>query len=435
VNSREDIGDVISATWLAGRYQIAGLRARGTLSLVYQGQDAVLQRPVAIKAPLADHIAAYRATLDLTASLAHPAFLALYDAIEHDGHLFLAYEFVEGRSLTDYIADGLPVRRAVALVLQITRALAYAHARGVAHGDLTPAAIIVDRTAVARVANVGLTPDGMYFDELAEIAFRSEIADNPEVTAPALVEPRIERLDVWAVAAMLWQLVTDVGQSENPERTSVKQIREFRADVPQQVRDVIERTLRVNHSDPIMSAEALESEIAALDRAIAMSAVDHEYTLPVTLSALRARKSRARTDSGVAHMGSGLAGIRWSGAGVNGALAAATATTSYDDWDRDIGHASDPYITNPADDGRASKARPGEGSENEMYVAQAPRLNLPTLSPRQRSLRARAAPPSAGAGEIGLGGWLWALISLAVFVLCFLAGFLLEPVFTFVRWP
>ena len=100
VDPRED---VLGATWLASRYQVAGLRARGALCLVYQGQDAVLQRPVAIKAPFAAHADMYRSTLALTSALAHPAFLSLYDVIEQGDGLFLAYEFVEGRPLADYL--------------------------------------------------------------------------------------------------------------------------------------------------------------------------------------------------------------------------------------------------------------------------------------------------------------------------------------------
>ncbi len=311
--------DVLGATWLASRYQVAGLRARGALCLVYQGQDAVLQRPVAIKAPLAAHADLYRSTLALTSALAHPAFLSLYDVIEQGDGLFLAYEFVEGRPLADYLSTGLPLRRALALILQVTRALAYAHAHGVAHGDLTPSAILVDRAAVARVSNVGMIPDGVYFDDVAMSAYTSGVAEDPDTTA-AILSERVEHLDTWAAAAILWQLITDPNASDGgPAR-----VRSYRTDMPDRLRDVIDRALQVNHPKAITTSESLETELATLDAALMVENIEGEEPVPATISALRAARDRA---TGAPAGAADIAGMRWHG--MRTGTVSPTATTSY----------------------------------------------------------------------------------------------------------
>lgn len=417
--------DEMGATWLASRYQVAGLRARGALSLIYQGQDAVLQRPVAIKAPLPEHVDRYRATLAPTSALAHPAFLALYDVIEQGDGLFLAYEFIEGRPLADYIATGLPLRRAHALILQVVRALVYAHTHGVAHGDLTPAAILVDRAAVARLTNVGMPPDEVYFDEVATIAYASGVASDPDITATTLTE-RVERMDTWAAAAILWLLITDV----SAENSDASRVRFYREDTDERLRGVIERALRVDHSEAIITAETLESELTALEVILTADISEDDEPIPATISALRVTRARS---NGAVTGSPGIAGIRWRAASAN--VVSPTATTSYGEPDSDALSEGDPYITHPSDDA-------GYG-DYPIYLAQAPRLHLPSrpidrtnprlLGPRFAAASELQSRPAEASG--GFSGWIWALIALAVFTLSFLVGFFLMPVIPLPHLP
>jgi eukaryotic-like serine/threonine-protein kinase len=422
VDAREEI---LGATWLASRYQVAGLRARGALCLVYQGQDAVLQRPVAIKAPLAQQREAYRSALALTSALAHPAFLALYDVIEQGDGLFLAYEFVDGRPLTDYVSTGLPLRRALALMLQVTRALVYAHTHGVAHGDLTPAAILVDRAAIARVSNLGMPPDGAYFDDVAASAYTSGVADDPDTTAALLTE-NAEYLDTWADAAILWQLIADAATADS----AGGQARTFRADTPDQVRSVIERAMRTSHPQAITTAESLEAELAELDGSLADSAMGEAEPTPPRIIVLRSARERA--EPGAPGVRDAVGAMRWRTVGT----VSPTATTSY----------GAQGVSAPIEAEDASDTLP---SDDMAYEAHAPRLRLPAKplaeanpplrgSPRTAELDTRrggAAPSKAREAQDGLGGWVWTLIGVAVFTLCFLAGFFVTPVIPLPHLP
>ena len=395
----------LGLTWLASRYQVAGLRARGALCLVYQGQDAVLQRPVAIKAPLPSYVEHYRATLAVTSLLPHPAFLALYDVIEQGDGLFLAYEFVEGRPLAEYITTGLPLRRALDVILQVARALAYAHAHGVAHGDLTPSAVLVDRAAQARVANVGLPPDDAYFDETATSAFASGVADDPDLTAARLTE-RVEWLDTWSAAALLWQLVTDMTATrEGDGRT-----RAFRADTPEGLRTLLDRALRVSHPDPLATAEELEASIAGLVDQLE-SSLDTDEPMPAAIVAMRAERRSVNQAS----TGAEIPSVRWRHTDERAGMAA--ATTSYGAIEGADGH--DGNTTQPAHE-RARAARVSA----EPFVAPRPHINLPSRPLDAQSAHLLAARKPVGqARRRALGGWVWTVLLLALFTVCFLIGF------------
>lgn len=257
---------------LHNRYALDALLATGATAVVYRGRDTVLNRPVAVKAVPLEAAAPYREALARTAAFTHPAVVALYDTIEVEGQLLLIQELVDGRALAAYLHAGLPSERALNISVQIARALDYAHAHGIVHGDLTPSAVIVDRRAVVRINNVGLPPDSAYFNRLT----RALDGDAPTrlVLAAADGEPQVrgagddagsERWEVTAAAdvraavLLLWQVLAEP-QAGNGET------RVFRTDVPEAVRELVWRGALPSRADAITEAETLA---LALDEALA----------------------------------------------------------------------------------------------------------------------------------------------------------------------
>src|SRR5258708_23122013 len=158
----------LQGSTLYNRYKLDGELARGALCVVYRGQDIVLRRSVVVKALPADLAPVYRASLQTTAAFTHPAVVATYDAIDRDGWLYLVQEFVPARPLSAYITSGIPSQRTVDLGGQIARALAYAHAHEIIHGDLTPPAVLIDRQASPRADKFGPPPGRGNFNVAVE---------------------------------------------------------------------------------------------------------------------------------------------------------------------------------------------------------------------------------------------------------------------------
>src|SRR3982750_1172682 len=77
-------------------------------------------------------------------TLSHPNVTTLFDAGEHEGRLYLAFEFLKGQSLRAEMA-GRPmnIRRAVELSIQMADAVADAHGAGFVHGGLSPDSIVI----------------------------------------------------------------------------------------------------------------------------------------------------------------------------------------------------------------------------------------------------------------------------------------------------
>lgn len=265
---------------LAERYQLDELVAQGSLCAVYRGQDTVLHRPIAIKAIEPEMVANYRSALQATSGLSHPAIVAMYDAIEHDGWLFLIQEYLQARPLTGYLRAGVPSERAVDLAGQIARVLAYAHAHDIAHGDLTPSAILIDRRAIVRINNFGHPADTLYFATLDNTLEEAEAAS---ATLHAKLHDASPAGDVRALGLLLWQLLRNQGDAaESP----------FRDDVHVGLRNLVERCVMRAHSQRITDADALVLELEALARTLAATRPALSEDTPVALRAARAAVER-----------------------------------------------------------------------------------------------------------------------------------------------
>jgi DNA-binding beta-propeller fold protein YncE/tRNA A-37 threonylcarbamoyl transferase component Bud32 len=137
----------LSGESVAG-YRLVSLLARGGTGPVYLAEDAALARRVALKLPQprdADDAERILRASRLASSLDHPHVVPVYDAGEADGRLYVAMRYVEGSNLRELVARDGPLEpaRAVALLAQVADALDAAHERGMVHGDLRAADVLV----------------------------------------------------------------------------------------------------------------------------------------------------------------------------------------------------------------------------------------------------------------------------------------------------
>lgn len=431
VTERDERLDSLSGLWLANhRYQLGGFRAAGALCAVYDGLDDVLSRAVAIKVAPLSSVDTYQEALITTAGLSYPAFLAVYDALVQDERLFLVQEYVDGRPLSAYLADGTPVRRGVALALQMARAIAYAHQHDLTHGDLTPAAILIDRNAVAHINNLRMPPDWDYFAETVSALEQSDQAAPREETLAALRDD--ERLrDVWSVGAALWALISR-GESDPAGGAGVSAKRVYREDVPPDVRETLVRTLNIAHPRRIAGADELALALEGLDEALSRG-VARRDTLPLALRAYRT--SRAAGDAGMA---TGLRRL------IERHDEVSTDSPTYPGMTGPM--SLDTSETRPADDVLMAAGAPLRYQQRPP----APRARRESQRPQEGAARpASQVAHGRGAGAFDVGPdlhpgwsaeyalddegghvmqpWVWALIGVALFVAFFLIGYLVFP--------
>ena len=89
-------------------------------------------------------------------ALNHPNICTVHDVAEHGDRSFIVMEYVDGRPLSDLIADGQPPPGvALDMASQVASALAHAHERNVVHGDLKAANVLARRRGVSRWSTSG----------------------------------------------------------------------------------------------------------------------------------------------------------------------------------------------------------------------------------------------------------------------------------------
>nr|HEX4316620.1 serine/threonine-protein kinase [Kofleriaceae bacterium] len=146
-----------------GRFEIRRTLGEGGMGIVYDGYDARLDRPVAIKLVrlAGDGGTQGRARLmreaQAMAKVAHPNVVPIYEVGEHDDQVFVAMELVDGEPLSAWQRRAARSwRDTLAIHVAAGRGLAAAHAVGIVHRDYKPDNVLVGRDGRPRVLDFGL---------------------------------------------------------------------------------------------------------------------------------------------------------------------------------------------------------------------------------------------------------------------------------------
>jgi eukaryotic-like serine/threonine-protein kinase len=195
-----------------GRYRLVRRIASGGMGEVWQADDTVLGRRVALKMLVEELAADDRATRRFvrearaTARLAHPNVARVYDFGRGGGPPFLVMELLEGETLAARLASGpLPPAEAARVAAAVADALEAAHERGIVHRDVKPSNVMLTPGGEVKVLDFGIaaaadethstTGSGLY----ATVAYVS-----PERVAG---EPATPASDVYSLGAVLYELL------------------------------------------------------------------------------------------------------------------------------------------------------------------------------------------------------------------------------------
>jgi serine/threonine-protein kinase len=152
-----------------GRYRVVRELGRGMMGIVYEAEDPLLGRKVALKTihrALSDDATSgevfekrFFAEARAAARLSHPGIVVVHDVGRDDaGRLFIALEHLDGRTLDEVLAGGrsLPFAEAARVAVGLAEALHHAHSRGIIHSDVKPGNVMLLPSGEPKILDFGM---------------------------------------------------------------------------------------------------------------------------------------------------------------------------------------------------------------------------------------------------------------------------------------
>src|SRR5262245_54199796 len=197
-------------------YEVEAVLGRGGMGIVFRARHLKLNRPVALKMPLAgahagpEELARFRREAEAVAALRHPNIVQVHDAGESTGHPYFTMECVEGGSLAHSLAgQPQPPRRAAELVATLAVAVQFAHKSGFIHRDLKPANVLLTADGVPKITDFGLARSLQAGPGLTR---SGECMGTPRYMAPEQAQGHSRALgpavDIHALGAVLYEMLT-----------------------------------------------------------------------------------------------------------------------------------------------------------------------------------------------------------------------------------
>ena len=252
------------------RYTILQKIGQGGMGSVYKVEDKQLQRIVALKtiSPESNYdIQRFLREARTMASLKHPSILNVIDlGIDERGQPYFTMEYIDGKTLKE---RSLSTRKIVAVMVEVCKAIQYAHEQGVIHRDLKPSNIILE----------GYKPIIMDFG-LAKIDHSDQkLSKSGEVMGTLQYMPPEQALgrgaaidhrsDIYSLGAILFYLLTGVppftGSSINVifqlTQEKVKFSANLKKRIPQQLQDICLKAMAKEKDDRYQNAGELAHDL------------------------------------------------------------------------------------------------------------------------------------------------------------------------------
>jgi len=208
--------DLIGTTM--GQYQILDELGRGGMAVVYKAWQPSLRRYVALKVLLPylggdlEFIQRFQQEAIVAANLSHPHIVTIYEVGQQEGYIFIAMEYVEGKSLEQVILDqgALPLERAIRILRQVAEALDYAHKRRFLHRDIKPANILLAEDDRVVITDFGIAKALEGSGATARLTASGTVLGTPAYMSPEQIQglPVDHRSDLYALGIVAYEMLS-----------------------------------------------------------------------------------------------------------------------------------------------------------------------------------------------------------------------------------
>jgi serine/threonine protein kinase len=208
---------------LDNRYRIISKLGEGGMGSVYAAEHILLKKGVAIKvlrydlAMKEDVVKRFQNEAIAASRIGHENIIEVTDfGRTPDGSVYFVMEQLNGSSLADVIqkSGSIPLKRAIPILLQITKALSAAHAQGIIHRDLKPENIILidkgERKDFVKILDFGISKMMDTSDRAEKLTAMGMIVGTPEYMSPEQAAGKSvdKRTDIYSLGVIMYEMAT-----------------------------------------------------------------------------------------------------------------------------------------------------------------------------------------------------------------------------------
>jgi serine/threonine-protein kinase len=270
-----------------GRYELREIVGEGAMARVYKAYDPEIDRTLAVKllkSQLADddqYRLRFLREARAAGVLSHPNIVTIFDVGVDGKKPYIAMELIDGLTLGDLLRMDrqLSVKEIVEVGIQLSRALDYAHRKGIIHRDIKPGNImLVNETNAVKVADFGICriddPEGT---EQAQQTQMGDVLGTPNYMSPEQVlgQKVDSRSDLFSVGVVMYKLLTNSLPFEGDSVISVAYkiakseappVQTLRPDIPLTLRRIIERSLKKQPEKRFQTGEEFAQALIGVAR-------------------------------------------------------------------------------------------------------------------------------------------------------------------------
>ncbi len=262
------------------RYRVTARIGHGGMAEVYEGNDIIGKKTVAIKLIRKDvmdnpvNLIRFKNEATIAASLNHPNIVKVYNHGTVDGVPYIANEFIKGQNLKQVLdfRSSVPVEEAVDYMIQLAAALDYAHQHGIVHRDVKPDNLYVMGDGTIKLGDFGIAQT----DATSQITSKdSEIVGSVHYLAPEITsgKPATGQSDIYSAGVTFFELITghvpfiknsaiDIAVAHVKEKFPSP--KKYLPNCPKEIERIIFKCVKKNPKERYATAKELHDDLVAL---------------------------------------------------------------------------------------------------------------------------------------------------------------------------
>lgn len=279
ITLRRKVGKIMDSNIgkkLDGRYELLELIGVGGMADIYRARDITEDRIVAVKilknefVGSEDFIRRFRNESKAIALLSHPNIVKIFDVGFTDKLQFIVMEYIDGITLTDYIAKqgALKWKDVVHFTMQILKALQHAHDRGIVHRDIKPQNVMLLEDGTIKVMDFGIARFNRETDKtISEKAIGSVHYISPEQARGDITD---ERSDIYSVGIMMYEMLTGKKPFDGDSpvaialmhmQSTAKKMSDINPSIPEGLEEITEKAMQKEPTKRYQTAGEMISDI------------------------------------------------------------------------------------------------------------------------------------------------------------------------------